>query len=159
EQQPRNIEQPVRADAVGDVAPPTRHSPRRTVTSRLAAAAIILAVAAIGTTAWWAWPRLSPPATTAQAGPTTNPTSASEAKSIPRLSIVVLPFANLSNDPDQQYFADGVTEDLTTDLSRIVGSFVISANTAFTYRGKSVDAKQIGRELRVRYVLEGSVQR
>jgi adenylate cyclase len=76
----------------------------------------------------------------------------------PRLSIVVLPFANLSNDPEQQYFADGITEDLTTDLSRIEGSFVISRNTAFTYRGKPVDTKQIGRELGVRYVLEGSVR-
>jgi TolB-like protein/Tfp pilus assembly protein PilF len=77
----------------------------------------------------------------------------------PRLSIVVLPFANLSNDPDQQYFADGITEDVTTDLSRIVGMFVISRNTAFTYRNKPIDTKQIGRELGVRYVLEGSVQR
>jgi adenylate cyclase len=72
---------------------------------------------------------------------------------------VVLPFANLSNDPDQQYFADGITEDLTTDLSRISGMLVISRNTAFTYRNKPVDTKQIGRELGVRYVLEGSVQR
>jgi adenylate cyclase len=75
------------------------------------------------------------------------------------LSIVVLPFTNLSNDPDQGYFADGVTEDLTTDLSRIAGSFVISRNTAFTYKDKPVNAKQIGRELGVRYVLEGSVRR
>jgi adenylate cyclase len=81
------------------------------------------------------------------------------ANSVPRISFVVLPFNNLSNDPEQQYFVDGVTGDLTTDLSRIAGSFVISANTAFTYRGKAVDAKQIGRELGVRYVLEGSVQR
>jgi adenylate cyclase len=77
----------------------------------------------------------------------------------PRLSIVVLPFANLSSDPEQQYFADGITEDLTTDLSRIEGSFVISRNSAFTYRDKPVNAKQIGRELGVRYVLEGSVRR
>jgi TolB-like protein/class 3 adenylate cyclase len=77
----------------------------------------------------------------------------------PRLSIVVLPFANLSNDTDQQYFADGITEDVTTDLSRIAHSFVISRNTAFTYRNKPVDTKQVGRELGVRYVLEGSVQR
>ena len=77
----------------------------------------------------------------------------------PRLSIVVLPFTNLSNDPEQQYFADGITEDLTTDLSRIANSFVISRNTAFTYRNKSVDTKEIGRELGVRYVLEGSVRR
>ena len=72
----------------------------------------------------------------------------------PRLSIVVLPFANLSSDPEQQYFADGITEDLTTELSRIAGMLVISRNTAFTYRNKAVDTKQIGRELGVRYVLE-----
>jgi adenylate cyclase len=72
---------------------------------------------------------------------------------------VVLPFANLSNDPEQDYFADGITDDLTTDLSRIAEMFVISRNTAFTYRNKSVGAKQIGRELGVRYVLEGSVRR
>jgi TolB-like protein len=75
------------------------------------------------------------------------------------LSIVVLPFSNLSSDPDKQYFADGITEDLTTDLSRILDMFVISANTASTYRNKPVDAKQIGHELGVHYVLEGSVER
>jgi adenylate cyclase len=78
---------------------------------------------------------------------------------VPRLSIVVLPFANLSNDPEQQYFADGITEDLTTDLSRLADTLVISRNTAFTYQGKRVDTRQIGRELGVRYVLEGSVRR
>jgi adenylate cyclase len=78
---------------------------------------------------------------------------------IPPLSIVVLPFTNLSNDPDQQYFADGITDDLTTDLSGISGSFVIARNTAFTYKGKAVDAKQIGRDLGVRYIVEGSVRR
>jgi TolB-like protein len=71
----------------------------------------------------------------------------------------VLPFANLSSDPEQQYFADGVTDDLTTDLARIEHMLVISRNTAFTYRDKPVDAKQIGRDLGVRYVLEGSVRR
>ena len=76
-----------------------------------------------------------------------------------RLSIVVLPFTNLSNDPEQQYFADGITSDLTTDLSRIPDMLVISRNTAFTYRSKPVDTKQIGRELGVHYVLEGEVQR
>src|SRR3984893_1039609 len=78
---------------------------------------------------------------------------------VPRLSIVVLPFANLSDDREQQYFADGITEDLTTDLSRIADMFVISRNTAFTYRNKTVDTKQIGRDLGVRYVMEGSVRR
>jgi TolB-like protein/Tfp pilus assembly protein PilF len=77
----------------------------------------------------------------------------------PRLSIVVLPFANLSGDPNQDYFVDGVTECLTTDLSRIRGSFVIGRHTAFVYKGKAVDLKQIGRKLNVRYALEGSVQR
>jgi TolB-like protein len=80
-------------------------------------------------------------------------------RSRPRLSIVVLPFANLSNDPEQQYFADGIIEDLTTDLSRLANIFVISCNTAFTYRNKPVNTKEIGRELGVRYVLEGSVRR
>ena len=77
----------------------------------------------------------------------------------PRLSIVVLPFANLSGDPEQEYFADGVTESLTTDLSRMRGAFVIARNTAFTYKGKSIDVKAVGHELNVRFVLEGSVQR
>ncbi|MGV7214786.1 adenylate/guanylate cyclase domain-containing protein [Bradyrhizobium sp. UFLA05-112] len=80
-------------------------------------------------------------------------------RSPPRLSIVVLPFANLSGDPEQDYFVDGVTESLTTDLSRISGSFVIGRHTAFTYKGRAVDLKQVGRELNVRYALEGSVQR
>ena len=87
------------------------------------------------------------------------PTSISQPLFAPRLSIVVLPFANLSDDREQQYFSDGITEDLTTDLSRISGSLVIARNTAFTYKGKAIDVKQIGRELGVRYVLEGSVRR
>jgi TolB-like protein/class 3 adenylate cyclase/tetratricopeptide (TPR) repeat protein len=79
--------------------------------------------------------------------------------SAPRLSIVVLPFAYIGGDPEQEYFVDGVTESLTTDLSRISGAFVIARNTAFTFRGKAVDVKKLQRELNVRYVLEGSVQR
>jgi TolB-like protein/class 3 adenylate cyclase len=77
----------------------------------------------------------------------------------PHLSIVVLPFANLNGDPEQDYFVDGVTESLTTDLSRIRGAFVIACNTAFTFKGKALDVKKLGRELNIRYVLEGSVQR
>jgi len=88
-----------------------------------------------------------------------SPSSAAASVTAPRLSIVVLPFTNLSDDREQQYFADGITEDLTTDLSRLVGMLVISRNTAFTYRDKSIDTKQIGRELGVRYVFEGSVRR
>ena len=82
-----------------------------------------------------------------------SPTSA------PHLSMVVLPFANFSGDPEQDYFVDGVTESLTTDLSRISGSFVIARNTAFTFKNTAVNVQQVGRELNVRYVLEGSVQR
>jgi TolB-like protein len=79
--------------------------------------------------------------------------------SAPHLSLVVLPFANLGGDPEQEYFVDGVTESLTTDLSRINGAFVIARNTAFTFKNKAIDVKRLGRELNVRYVLEGSVQR
>jgi TolB-like protein/Tfp pilus assembly protein PilF len=76
-----------------------------------------------------------------------------------RLSIIVLPFTNLGGDPEQNYFADGLTDDITTDLSRISGSFVISRNSAFTYRDKTIDPKQVAHDLGVRYVLEGSVRR
>jgi adenylate cyclase len=77
----------------------------------------------------------------------------------PRFSIVILPFANLSGDASQDYFADGITENLTTDLSQVRGMFVIARNTSFSYKGKDIDARTIGKELNVRYVLEGSVQR
>jgi adenylate cyclase len=116
-------------------------------------AASLVAVIGIGIGVWWAWPQGNP-----TSAPVHAPAAASaqrppvpEAKAAPRLSIVVLPFANLSNDPDQEYFADGITADLTTDLSRISGSFVIARNTAFTYKGKPVDARQVGRELGVRW--------
>src|SRR5258708_17420066 len=74
-------------------------------------------------------------------------------------SIVVLPFDNMSDDHAQEYFSDGISEDLTTALSRFAWLFVIARNSAFTYKGKAVDAKQVGCELGVRYVLEGSVRR
>jgi TolB-like protein/class 3 adenylate cyclase len=93
----------------------------------------------------------------AQAKPAPAPVS--EKSGPPRLSIVVLPFANIGGGAEQEHFADGVTESLTTDLSRMRGAVVIARNTAFTYKGKPLDAKTIGRELNVRYVLEGSVQR
>jgi TolB-like protein/Flp pilus assembly protein TadD len=78
---------------------------------------------------------------------------------LPRLSMVVLPFANFSNDPELEHFADGIADDLTTDLPRTYGAFVIARNTAFTFKGKPVDVKKIGHELGVRYVVEGSVRR
>jgi adenylate cyclase len=119
------------------------------------AIAVVVAFASLVAAAfWWARPWLAPttPPATATA---TEPRS----RSAPRLSIVVLPFADLSEGGGQQYFADGITDDLTTDLSRLTGMFVIARNTAFTYKDKPIDAKQIGRELGVRYVLEGSVRR
>ena len=84
--------------------------------------------------------------------------AASHTAVAPRLSIVVLPFVNLGGNSEQDYFVDGITESLTTDLSRIPGAFVIARNTAFTFKNKPVDARVIGRELGVRYVMEGSVQ-
>jgi TolB-like protein len=85
------------------------------------------------------------PATVATSEPPSSNSETSAPAEPARLSLVVLPFANLSNDPSQDYFADGITENLTTDLSRIPGSFIIARNTAFTFKGKSVDTKQIGK--------------
>ena len=93
------------------------------------------------------------------AKPKPEPVPAPEKPAPPRLSIVVLPFFNIGHDPEQEHFVDGVTESLTTDLSRIRSAVVIARNTALTYKGKVLDVKTIGRELNVRYVLEGSVQR
>src|SRR5262249_18532269 len=74
-------------------------------------------------------------------------------------SIAVLPFQNMSGDPEQEYFADGMVEEIITALSRIRWLFVIARNSSFTYKGRAVDVKQVGRELGVRYVLEGSVRK
>ncbi|MCK1299618.1 adenylate/guanylate cyclase domain-containing protein [Bradyrhizobium sp. 24] len=90
--------------------------------------------------------------------PTRPPAMAPHTAIAPRLSIVVLPFVNLDGNSEQDYFVDGVTESLTTDLSRIPGAFVIARNTAFTFKSKPVDVRVVGRELGVRYVMEGSVQ-
>src|SRR5215470_10164112 len=161
EQRFKNIADPVRAFGIG--ATPTRASipgaflrvRRRTRVPVLAA--VLVAALATAAAVWWQWSgqRSEPrqPQAESPSAPTMPPYSA------PRLSIVVLPFANLSNDPEQEYFADGITEDLTTDVARIQGSLVMARNTAFTYKGKPLDAKKIGRDLGVRYVLEGSVQR
>jgi len=158
EQSVKNITRPVRVyalsleDRLASSEPIA--TPRHRVTGiAIGLAAVVALVISAG--AWWLWPatKSSPPPAMAAS------TSIAQPLTTPRLSIVVLPFANLSSDAEQQYFADGITEDVTTDLSRIADSFVISRNTAFTYRNKSVDTKQIGRELGVHYVLEGSVRR
>jgi TolB-like protein len=74
-------------------------------------------------------------------------------------SVAVLPFTNLSQDPAQEYFSDGVTEDLITGLSKVSGLFVIARNSVFTYKGKAVKVGEVGRDLGVRYVLQGGIQR
>src|SRR5438132_14182271 len=74
-------------------------------------------------------------------------------------SVAVLPFNNMSGDPEQEYFSDGITEDIITDLSNISGLFVVARNTAFTYKGKPVKVQQVAQELGVRFILEGSVRK
>ena len=143
----KNIPRPVRAYRVnlsddGRAPPRLVKAPAKNgLASRplaLIAAAVLLAVAASGC---WFFLRANRPAA-----------------QVAGVSVVVLPFANLSGDPAQDYLADALTDELTTDLARIPGLFVIARNTAFTYKGKPVDAKAIGKDLGVRYVLEGSVQ-
>nr|WP_043751357.1 adenylate/guanylate cyclase domain-containing protein [Methylobacterium nodulans] len=129
---------------------PSRSHPRKPA-ALAACAAVLLLAGGIG---WWSWSALRAPAP-GQPGAIPAASSANA----PPLSLVVLPFANLNHDPEQEYFADGITEDLTTDLSHLDGSFVIARNTAFTYKGKPTDVRQVGRDLGVRYVLEGSVRR
>jgi len=162
EQSVKNIARPVRIyalrrEAVADLraSRTLASAPRRRTIAGTAIGAAVAALLVIAASAWWLWPATKP----SPAPPVAAATSISQTFVAPRLSIVVLPFANLSNDPDQQYFADGITEDLTTDMSRLENMFVISRNTAFTYRNRPVDAKQMGRELGVRYLLEGSVRR
>ena len=157
----KNIAEPIRvyslqvgAQANAKVATPSAPAqpsaasvPRRRSVLALSALAIALLLAA-GAAAWhFVGANRSAPIAS------TPPAEAAH------LSIVVLPFTNLSGDPSQDYFADGLTENLTTDLSRLSGSFVVARNTAFAFKGKNVDARDIGKELGVRYVLEGSVQR
>src|SRR5579863_4636449 len=158
----KNIAEPVRVYALGvgigakaKPATPQKAAFRIKPTSPalLAIAALLIVIATGG---WYgliahrsASVAVVPPATVSPQSPAR----------VGHLSLVVLPFANLSNDPSQDYFADGITESLTTDLSRLSGSFVIARNTAFTFKGKDVDIRQIGKALGVRYGLEGSVQR
>jgi adenylate cyclase len=153
----KNIAEPVRAyslqvDVPALAKPATQARPpepkKRSMLAPVAAGIVALVVVAGGAGYFLAGNRAAP-----VVAATPSPAEAAH------LSIVVLPFTNLSNDPAQDYFADGVTENLTTDLSRIRGSFVIARNTAFTFKGKGLDAKEIGKQLDVRYVLEGSVQR
>jgi adenylate cyclase len=155
----KNIAEPIRVYSL-EVGKASQGSPAQSK-RRSSLAPVVLGIAAlivlVGAGVWYflAANRTAPVAASALA-PSATTLPPAEAT---HLSLVVLPFTNLSGDPTQDYFADGVTENLTTDLARIRDSFVIARNTAFTYKGKNIDAKEIGRELGVRYVLEGSVQR
>jgi adenylate cyclase len=168
EQSVKNIARPVRAYSLRPEGAATQLPPgsptRRSGRARTVIGTVVAAVLVVVCVAWWFWPtpmflfRAGKPTDQATASATPMPatpaaTSISQPLVAPRLSIVVLPFANLSDDPEQQYFADGIIEDLTTDLSRVADMFVISRNTAFSYRNKPINTKQIGRELGVRYVL------
>ena len=148
----KNIAEPVRVYSL-EVGKPAQAKPvepmkplmrkkRPTLAPIIAGVVVLIAIAALG--AWYL--RAGQKLAVVENAPA-------------HLSIVVLPFRNLSGDPSQDYFADGITENLTTDLSRIRNSFVIARNTAFTFKGKNIDTKEISKELGVRYVLEGSVQR
>ena len=157
----KNIGRPVRAYMLRAAEDGAAGRQAATPASRLRLsalqwAAIAVAFLAVLIGAGWFGPRVFAPSP-----PPSPPVASTQDKlaSAPRLSIVVLPFANLSGDPEQDYFADGLSDDLTTDLSNLPDSFVIAHTTALTYKGKAVDVKEIGRELGVRYVVEGSVRR
>jgi adenylate cyclase len=136
---PLDADEPNQVDQQSGSTSRRPHPPRRAVIAGVAGVLLLVAAA----TAVWKVPLRWLPA----------------GSPVPPLSIVVLPFANLAGEPEQQYFVDGITEDLTTDLSRLADMLVISHDTAFTFKDKPLDAKRIGLELGVRYVLEGSVQR
>ena len=126
-----------------------------------AAVMILVVLAGIAST-WPIWEQKqhpgaknAPHTSLAKQGTSTNPIAASPGKS----SIAVLPFDNISNDPEQEYFVDGMTEDLITDLSKISDLFVIARNSVFVYKGRAVDISQVAKELGVSYVLEGSVRK
>jgi adenylate cyclase len=120
----------------------------------VAGAGALLIAATLVTVRYWSSPIPSPQP------PAPSPQVAPVALALPdKPSLIVLPFVNMSGDPEQEYFSDGMTEDLTSDLSKISSLFVIARNSAFTYKGKAVKVQEVGRELGVRYVLEGSVRK
>ena len=151
----KNISRPVRAYRLlvtGDV---DRHSSepkgRKSAPKNLIGVVAVITLLALGLVVW-TWRPWSPDV---------EPASI-EAMALPlpeKPSIAVLPFANTSGDPEQEYFADGITDDLTTDLSKLSDLFVISRNSAFTYKGRAVKVREVAEELGVRYVLEGSIRR
>jgi adenylate cyclase len=161
----KNIERPIRVYSL-QVGVPAQAKPATELKApetppepkpRSALLPLIAGIVALIVLAGGAWYFLAGSRTAPAVAPA--PVASNAAPAPAHLSVVVLPFANLSGDPNQDYFVDAITDNLTTDLSRIRDSFVIARNTAFTFKGKSIDAKEIGKQLGVRYVLEGSVQR
>lgn len=178
EQNLKNIDRPVRAYAVlrygprpatrteratqGPLTPPRRSVGRirarlTLVGGALASIAIVGAVAGGLVVYWNVWKTVHTDAL--QEGQKTQREAAARPDIAPRLSLVVLPFANLNNDPEQDYFADGITADLTTDLAQMPGAFVIGRGTAFTYKNKQADLKTLGKDLGIRWAVQGAVQR
>jgi TolB-like protein/class 3 adenylate cyclase len=156
----KNIPDPVRVyrvqlPAQGEARIRAKATPVKRPGRRTALVATAVALLLLGMGLWASWP--APLGLLIDlagvSGPPVNPPLPDKP------SIVVLPFVNMSGDPEQEYFSDGITEELTTDLSRNPNLFVISRNSAFTYKGQPVKVKEVGRELGVRYVLEGSVRR
>jgi adenylate cyclase len=158
QQRLKNIAEPVRAYSLQVGAPTPKAASSNSRSTLVRAALAIAALLVIAGIAEYLFVANRPAVVATNLAPPVGTNSVALAEAA-RLSIVVLPFKNLSGDPAQDYFADGVTDNLTTDLSRIRNSFVIASTTAFTYKGKTIDVKEIGKELGVRYVLEGSVQR
>ena len=159
EQQVKNIATPIRVykiwsdpEADGRIVTERKTTGARRLWPAVAACLIIL-VAAAAFYAWHGFQKQEPATDTIQA----EPQAASPSSEKP--SIAVLPFSNLSDDKEQEYFSDGITNDIITDLSKFSDLAVVASNTVFKYKGKPVDIKELGRELKVTYVLEGSVQK
>ncbi|MBI3706658.1 MAG: hypothetical protein HY246_03090 [Proteobacteria bacterium] len=176
EQQVKNIAKPVRvfrvrykdddwplaATPIGAAAPKAKRS-----VAAVGAGLAVMLIAAAGAM-WWlqgfvrqAPTPVAPPQSAGVAPPAPAVVASRSAPPSPsdRMSLVVLPFNNLSDDPRQEYFSDGMTEDLTTDLSKVPGLFVIARNSAFVYKSRAVNVTEVGRELGVRYVIEGSIRK
>lgn len=145
----KNVEKPVAVYAIRSGARAVNDKPASTSWKRRTVAVAIVAVLIAGVATWRYWPAIL------------APTGQSEAVlTLPdRPSLAVLPFANLSDDQQQEYFADGITEDLITDLSKLPGLFVIARNSSFTYKNKPTKVQEVAESLGVQYVLEGSVRR
>ena len=174
EREVKGFDEPVRVYAVRltdgaelPAAPDIPESRRVSTIKWLTAGAAAVVIAGGGLLAWfqpWA-PEFEPTPVQQVANPLPDQPSAAKSDEVKpqdpldKPSIAVLPFTNMSGDPEQEYFADGITEDLTTDLSKISGLFVVARNSSFAYKGKSPDLREVSRDLGVRYVLEGSVRR